>query len=167
MKIHILEGPGSGKSFVARKLGERYGIPILDLDEIFWEPNAKDFSSKADPESRDAALIAFVAQDSWIVEGAYYRWLTPCFQTADFIFVLTPPLWLRQARIIRRFIRRKIGLEPGKKETFSSLMNLMAWGKTYDGDNLLRATTLLKELGRQPVHCNGLKGITGHLEQQA
>ncbi|MDA3872731.1 MAG: DNA topology modulation protein FlaR [Kiritimatiellae bacterium] len=166
MKIHILGGPGSGKSYIARRLGERYGIPFLDLDGIFWDPNTMGFSSKADPEARDVALIEFIAQDSWIVEGAYYRWLAPSFQAADWIFVLTPPLWVRQVRIIRRFILRKIGLERGKKESFRSLMNLMDWGRNYDGDNLLRATKILKDLGRSPILCTGLEEVTDHLEQQ-
>ena len=36
MKIHIVGGPGSGKSFLAKKLSRELGIPHYDLDDIQW-----------------------------------------------------------------------------------------------------------------------------------
>lgn len=162
MKIHILGGAGSGKSFIAQKLAERYGIPVLELDDIFWNHAERNYGSRAEPETRDSALEDFVAQDKWIVEGAYYRWCAPSFQAADWIFVLTSPLWLRQVRIVRRFFRRKIGLDHGKKETFRGQMELMSWNRKFDSDNLVRAKTMLKELALPFTECSTLEEVLNY-----
>jgi adenylate kinase family enzyme len=165
MKIHIIGGPGSGKTFIAQHLAERYGIPVLDLDEIFWDHEKQDYGTRADPEKRDAALAAFIGNEKWIVEGVYYRWLGPSFQAADEIFVLTPPRWLRQARIIRRFFRRKLGLDRSKKETLRGQLDLMAWNHKYDGDNLMRTIRMLKELSLPFTRCATLAEVLDYLKK--
>ncbi len=166
MRLHIIGGPGSGKSFVARHLAEHYRIPVLDLDEIFWDHKEKDYGTQADPEKRDAELSRFIKNDNWIVEGVYYRWLTPSFQKADKIFVLTPPLWIRQVRITRRFFRRKLGLDHSKKETFRGQIELMRWNQKYDEDNLLRALRMIEELSLSTTRCSTLAKVLQHLEQK-
>lgn len=165
MKLHIIGGPGSGKSYIARHLAERYAIPVLDLDEIFWDHCEQDYGARADPEERDAQLSRFVRKESWIVEGVYHRWLAPSFKEADRIFVLTPPLWIRQVRLIRRFFRGKIGLDRCKKETYRGQLELMAWNRKYDGDNLVRAMTMLEELSLSPIRCSSLASVLRYLEQ--
>ena len=42
MKIHIVGGPGSGKSFLAEKHSTQYGIPHYDLDELQWDNETGD-----------------------------------------------------------------------------------------------------------------------------
>lgn len=165
MKIHIIGGPGSGKSFTSRHLAERYGIPVLDLDDIFWDHDEKVYGRKADPGKRDAALSDFLNRENWIVEGAYYRWLGPSFQSADWIFVLVPPLWIRQVRLVRRFLRRKLGIDPSKKETILGQMELMAWNRHYDQDNLMRARSMLADLSLSPISCRGLADVLRRLNE--
>ena len=36
-KIHIIGGPGSGKSYIAKKLSTLYNIKAYDLDDLFWD----------------------------------------------------------------------------------------------------------------------------------
>ena len=59
-RIHVLGGPGSGKSFVAAKIAASYGIAAYDLDELFWDTAAPTYGVRADPEHRDQALAALV-----------------------------------------------------------------------------------------------------------
>ena len=37
-RIIIIGNSGSGKSYLARKLGERLSLPPIYLDHWFWEP---------------------------------------------------------------------------------------------------------------------------------
>jgi adenylate kinase family enzyme len=145
LRIHIIGGSGTGKTFLAKKLGSRLALPVLDLDEIFWSPSANANDVRASEPERDSSLLNFTQRGGWIIEGVYYRWLLPSFEAASHIIVLTPPLWLRQTRIIQRFIRRRLGLESGKKESFRDIRQLLAWNRGYDRDNLARAFAMLDE----------------------
>ncbi len=66
MKIHIIGCSGSGKTYLASALSQKYHIPHFDL--------------------------------------------------ADIIYFLDMPGYLYKHRIILRFIKRKLGIQHGKKE---------------------------------------------------
>jgi adenylate kinase family enzyme len=57
-RIHIIGGSGSGKSTVRAKLAAEFGIPVYDLDDLFWDNPAPAYDTQADPARRDQALIA-------------------------------------------------------------------------------------------------------------
>lgn len=84
-KIHILGGPGSGKSYLAQLVAKELRNPVLDLDNIFWDNRDNSYDITSEPEKRDLALSKFLAQESWVVEGVYYRWLEDSFKQADHI----------------------------------------------------------------------------------
>ena len=81
MKIHIIGGPGSGKTFLAQRLSKQYGIPHYDLDDLQWE--ADGYGKKRDPRERDALLERILRQEDWITEGVYYAWCGRCFVNVD------------------------------------------------------------------------------------
>lgn len=37
MKIHIIGGSGTGKSYLAEGLSEKYAVPHFDLDDLQWD----------------------------------------------------------------------------------------------------------------------------------
>ena len=41
-RIHIVGGPGSGKTTIALDLGRRLDVPAYDLDEVGYEGGAGD-----------------------------------------------------------------------------------------------------------------------------
>ena len=70
MKIHIIGGPGSGKSFLADRLSRQLGIPHYDLDDLQWD-NAAGYGTKPDPPERDALLSQILQKEAWVIEGDY------------------------------------------------------------------------------------------------
>ncbi len=142
-KLHIIGGPGSGKSYAARQLSDALDIPAYDLDELFWDNAAPIYGVRASPESREQQLTMILQQDAWIIEGVYYRWLERSFAQADRIGILTPPVCLRDWRILIRFMKRTAGIIPSKKERFGDLITLIQWNHTYDRDNLRRAKAFI------------------------
>ncbi|MEE8290829.1 MAG: DNA topology modulation protein FlaR [Candidatus Tectomicrobia bacterium] len=124
-KLHIIGGPGSGKSYAARKLSDALDIPAYDLDELFWDNSAPTYGVRASPEIREQQLTMILQRDAWIIEGVYYRWLYRSFAQADRIGILTPPVFVRDWRILIRFTKRKAGVIPSKKERFGDLINLI------------------------------------------
>ena len=128
--IHIIGGPGSGKTYAARHLSHLLGIPIYDLDDLFWDSAARSYWVPASEADRDAKLMSIIDEDTWIIEGVYYRWLRPSFERADIIFVLRPNVFVRDWRILKRFVTCKFGIVPTKKESGLDLYRLGLSGIT-------------------------------------
>ena len=135
MKIRIIGGPGSGKTTLARQLSREMGIPHFDLDDIQWD-NAGDYGTKRDAGERDRLLAEILKHEDWIIEGVYYAWCGETFTAADRIFLLSVPRRVYRFRLIRRFIRRKLGWEPGKRESLRSLRELLRWADKFQRVNL-------------------------------
>jgi adenylate kinase family enzyme len=152
-RIHIIGGPGSGKSFVAAQLSRRLGVPAYDLDDLFWDRSALRYGVRADTAERDRGLLTIVQQDGWIIEGAYYGWLGPSFDAADVIIQLSPRIWVRHWRVIRRFALRKLGRTASKRESLVDLWRLLRWSHVYDRRHLAQAREAISAAGRQIVVC--------------
>ena len=144
LKIHIIGGPGSGKTFLAEKLSKETGIRHYDLDDLQWDNKSDVYGIKREPAERDQLLYDVLKHDDWIIEGVYYAWCQQCFADANKIYVLSVPRYKYRYRIVRRFIRRKIGLEKGKKETLKSLLRLLKWADKYQKENLVEIRKLLE-----------------------
>ena len=145
MKIHIIGGPGSGKSFLAEHLSQQYGIPHFDLDALQWNNESESYGVKRDPQERDDLLNQLLEKEDWIIEGVYYAWCGRCFEEVDTIYLLNIPRYKYRYRIIRRFIRRKLGLENGKKESLKSVSNLLRWADKYQRVNLTEIRKILEK----------------------
>lgn len=143
MKIHIIGGPGSGKTFLAEKLSKELGAQHYDLDDLQWDNQSDSYGVKRAPNVRDELLANVLNHKDWIIEGVYYAWCQQCFADADKIYVLSVPRYKYRYRIIRRFVRRKLDLEQGKKETLKSLTQLLKWADKYQQVNLVEIRRLL------------------------
>ncbi len=104
MKIAIIGYSGAGKSTLARKLGEKYAIPVLHMDKLHWKPGWVE--NKAENE-REALNRFMDENDSWVIDGNYFRICeTRRLQEADLIVELLFPAlicYLRAKRRLKRF----------------------------------------------------------------
>jgi adenylate kinase family enzyme len=66
MKRVVIVGPGaSGKSTLAVHLGEITGVPVIELDKVFWRPGLV-----ATPRDRWVEIQQrLVQEDAWIMDG--------------------------------------------------------------------------------------------------
>lgn len=87
-------------------------------------------------KNRTQRLNDILKNNDWIIEGVFYDWLQDSFSKADYIFILTTKPIVFHYRIIRRFIRRKLGIEKSKKETLKSLKDLLIWTNKYQKYNI-------------------------------
>ncbi|WP_218672708.1 hypothetical protein [Oceanobacillus timonensis] len=148
-KIHIIGGSGSGKTYLAKILSDRLAIAATDLDNLFW---SKSYGVKKDSEIRNKELEVLLSENTWIMEGVYYAWLDSSFEQADQIIVLHTNLYVRQMRIIIRFLKRKFGILPTKKENLKDLIQLLKWNMKYDTNNLAKALRKIETYEEKVIH---------------
>lgn len=151
MKIHIIGGSGTGKTYLSNLLSTKYNIPHYDLDDLFWDNSANQYGVKMSIEKRRKMLSKILQNEDWILEGVYYSWLTDSFEKADTIIVLDISKRVCKYRIVRRFIRRKIGIERGKKETMKSLKSLLKWTDQFQRENLPQIHAILSNYANKTI----------------
>jgi adenylate kinase family enzyme len=68
MKRVLIIGPGaSGKSTLARRLGEITGLPVIELDKVFWRPSLEET-----PRDRWVEVQrGLVEGTKWIMDGDF------------------------------------------------------------------------------------------------
>jgi adenylate kinase family enzyme len=152
-RIHILGGSCAGKSTVARTLSDRLGIKAHALDDPHWDNSHGYLGIRRDPDEKQRMLAEILETDSWILEGVYYPWLADAFSQAELIVILTPGIWTRQARMVRRFVRGRLGKENGQKEGFKSLWETLRWNQRYDRNYLPAARKFIDSLGKSWTEC--------------
>ena len=66
-RVIIVGCAGTGKSTLAKRLGQQLGIPVVHLDRLNWEPGWKEVGT----EEFRARLARAIAGDTWITDGNY------------------------------------------------------------------------------------------------
>lgn len=164
MKIHIIGCSGSGKTYLAKALSEKYNIPHFDLDDIQWDNNVDDYGVKMPVEKRTELLNNILENENWIIEGVYYAWVGKCFEDADKIYVLDIPKRIYTYRIIKRTIKRKLGLEKGKRETFKSVCNLLKWTGTFQNQSMVEIRKILTKYPSKTVWLKSKRDVENILK---
>ena len=74
-----------------------------------------------------------IDNDNWIVEGVYYKWLSESFLRADIIYYLDTNVLIRHFRIIKRFIKQRLGIERSiYKQTVIGLIKMLIWNHQFN-----------------------------------
>jgi adenylate kinase family enzyme len=108
-RIVILGCSGTGKSTLARRLGERLRLPVVHLDALFWEPGWVE----AERQLFRSRVAHALAGERWISDGNYTsRTADLRLPRADLIVWLDQPLWRRLWRVTWRVARYRRGSRP-------------------------------------------------------
>ena len=87
-RVMIIGCGGAGKSTLARKLGEKTGLPVVHLDQIWWAPGHWQHIEK--PEF-DEKLALELAKPQWILDGNFNRTIEARLEACDTIIYLDYP----------------------------------------------------------------------------
>ncbi len=124
---------------------------------MFWNDPPSGYGKRRGEDERKGLLDAAVKEPNWIIEGVYDKWVFPSFAAADIVIVLRPTLWLRIWRIVRRFVRRKLGIEPRKNEKLSYLIRLIVWSFEYENQHIPRFLATLRQNKIRFIECRNSK----------
>lgn len=150
MRILLVGGPGSGKSYAARHIRRSCGIYHVELDDLFWESSSPRYGVKCPTDIRDQKLRTEIRRKSWLVEGVHYDWAAPALKKADVVFLLNVHPLRRVVLIIMRSIRRALNQESSKRERLVDFIWMIGFCLIYDTVFLRRTERLIRKM-QKPV----------------
>src|ERR1041384_5377101 len=102
-RIHIIGGPGSGKTTLARELAVDLDVEAYELDKIAF--TGPDFEERPLPD-RMADVQAIARRPAWVTEGLFVQWTDELMAQASIVVWLDHVNWERSLwRITKRFVR--------------------------------------------------------------
>lgn len=131
-KILIVGIVASGKTTIARELSAHTGIPWFELDSIVHK-HTDNGRKKQSADEQVKEIREINALGHWIFEGVYRASYHCLLDAADQIIFLDTPLWKRRYRIIARFIRQQLKIEPCHYKSDLHMLKMMfKWTKDFE-----------------------------------
>ena len=141
-----------GKTSLSRALGDRTGLPVIELDAIFWLPNWK--------ERDHGEMLQIVktriaeANDSWIVDGNYRRIRPHVLPLADTVIWLNLPRWSTTLRVAKRTISNALKRTQICGDNYESIRSALSpdsvtWYNAFDAQK--SQSRVAEELNHQQI----------------
>ena len=86
-RVLVIGCPGAGKTYFSKRLGEILSLPVIHMDNLYWN---KDKTS-VDVETLKEKLFPYLKQEEWIIDGNYHKTLEMRLPYATDVFVLDLP----------------------------------------------------------------------------
>ena len=145
-RILIVGNSGGGKSTLARRLGEKLGLPVVHLDVIFWKPGWVE----SDRDEYRARVVEALAAPEWICDGNFTSTFGMRMALSDTIIWIDRPAWLCLYRAIWRAITYRRGGRPDMAEGCDEKIDFDFYGfiLTYNRKVRPKLEAALAEHGR-------------------
>jgi adenylate kinase family enzyme len=146
-RVAIVGAGGAGKSTLARALGERTGLPVVHLDEHYWQPG---WVEPPRDEWR-ACQAELCAGDRWIMDGNYGGTIDLRLDRADTLVFLDLPRRVTVPGVLRRWAgnRGRSVQAPGCPERADAAF--LRWVWDYPTGGRVRLLDALDAHGRHDL----------------
>ena len=127
-RVMIIGCSGSGKSTLACALGEKTGLPVVHLDQIWWSPGNGQHLER--PEF-DRLLALETEKPRWILDGNFHRTLETRLEQCDTVIYLDFGRlaclkgWL--GRVVKNWGHARADMAEGCNERFDPEMFGYIW----------------------------------------
>ena len=141
-RVMIIGCGGAGKSTLARKLGEKTGLPVVHLDQIWWAPGNWQHIEK--PEF-DEKLALELQKPRWILDGNFNRTIEARLEVCDTVIYLDYPRlvciknWL--GRVLKNWGHHRPDMTEGCNEWIDP--EFVKWIWNFNKNNRARYYELL------------------------
>ena len=97
-RILVIGSSGSGKTTLARVLAQKFDLPVVSLDHLYWQPGWIETDQKifADLVHKE------IAKPQWVMDGIYKNTLEQRLKAADLVVFLDINRWICCWRIVKR-----------------------------------------------------------------
>lgn len=99
-RILVLGPCGSGKSWLSRRLGDRWGLPVIHLDQEHWRPGWVE----APKDEMRARIEELIARPRWLMDGNYGSSLARRLERAQLVIDLDYPRHVFFPRMLWRVL---------------------------------------------------------------
>ena len=152
-----IRGPvGSGKSTLGHTLGQRLGLPVVEMDALYWLPNWQ--AKPLDQFRTDVQAALDGCPRGWICVGNYRHVQDLVLARADTVLWLWFPFRVCFWRVFKRTVTRAWTKQPlwegnpnreSWRESFFSRKSILLYAIT---SRQLHVETTLRSLGATPHH---------------
>lgn len=101
-RIVVVGTTSSGKSTLAKKLAEQFGMDFIELDALHWEPNWTEAPLNVFRVRVESAVCA----ERWVIAGNYHTVRDIIWPRVEAIIWLDYPLWTIFWQLTRRTFTR-------------------------------------------------------------
>ncbi len=149
-RVVILGCAGAGKSTLARKLGEKTGLPVVHLDKLFWKSGWVE-STKAEIDEK---IFEETRKDRWIMDGNYTRTIPIRLQRCDTVIYLDFPRWLCLWSVLKRVACSYGKVRPDMPEGCPERIDweFLVWIWNFNKKNRKRFYEMLRKLDGKQVY---------------
>ena len=135
-RIAVYGPSGSGKSTFGRRIAASLGLPVIEIDAIFWRQN---WTMTPDDEFR-AKVSARLAEceSGWVAEGNYHQVRDIVMPQAETIIWLRLPFLTVYPRLVYRTVARAWSRQPlwgtnfeSWRQSFLSRDSILLWGISH------------------------------------
>ena len=147
-----------GKTSLSRALGDLTGLPVIELDAVFWLPNWVE--RDGDEMLKIVRKRITESPEGWIIDGNYSKIRPHILPLADTVIWLNLPTWGVTLRIIKRTILNVLRRNRICGDNYESLFNALApssviWFNAFRGE---KVPTKSRRVAAQPrIRCQRLR----------
>lgn len=139
-----------GKTSLSRALGHRTGLPVIELDAMFWLPNWVERDHDEMLQIIKQRLSE--ANDGWIVDGNYRRIRPHVLPRADTVIWLNLPRWSTTLRVAKRTLSNALKRTQICGDNYESIRTALSprsviWYNAFDAQK--SQTRVAEELNDQ------------------
>ena len=109
MRVHVIGGPGTGKTTAGSAIADSLGVPLVELDRAMaYRPPPGSAPAplasweRVSWDDRVIAAAALAEEPAWVSEGIYAGWTEPLVARADVVIWLDLPGWRAAAGVVQR-----------------------------------------------------------------
>ena len=142
-RLRVIGCPGSGKSRLSEILGEKLGLPVVHLDQLWWKPGWQNVSVEEFDEQLDTVL----EREKWIIDGNFSRTMPLRLRYCDTIIYLDYSRWEcllgMTQRVLDSYGKVRPDMAEGCPERFDWEFVKYIWN--FNRDNRVRNSTWIAQ----------------------